>query len=672
MTRCGLREAPALDTARFPAKACVVLLPVWGLAFIRQFLDFCLPSLLAPGNVPALTEALPTRFLILTRSSDMPLIATDPGWQKLARLCDAQMQNVDDLIVEGNHHAAVTLAYVRALRAEITRLRDTVFVFLVGDYLLADGSLRTVLGRVQRGASGVLAGSLQIPAEAALPLLPDQRAGPNELVLSPRALTEAALANLDSRIRASIVENNAVRDSDANRLFWSVDPHTLLGRFYLLHMIAIRPEVSDFAVGAPCDYAFIPELCPSGKVDVITDSDEYLAVELQCGAREPLASANVAPRQLARTLSQWTTAHHRENAAACIVFHAREVPKHIEQACLLASGFIDEVNKWLPQQPQPYRAHPSWIGMMELQQAAGGLPADCKAALDAGAARAGVKAGTTRLLWRLRLRVLGHPPQVTASHPRWPDFHALHATLTDLIGVDDHLLVLSPAAPAFARWLKPVCRHITASELALLPSSPVTPSVPEQTFDAVLWIKEVEQCDVPEAAFERIAKFLKPHGRLVIFEMGRLEAAPLHLGQIVANLNLQAQRSALCIEQARYVSTSRMRFALERALAAALHAPRTRARMFLPALVGGCALLTAAIFAGNQAFWRRPSRPRRMANCSSILVTWHRADEREVPITCQPPREAEHSLSPRPRRARGMLVHLANVAASVPVGYQAR
>ena len=55
----------------------------------------------------------------------------------------------------------------------------------------------------------------------------------------------------------------------------------MLGRFYLMHMLCVRPEVTDFIIGSSCDYSFIPEMCPSGNVDAITDSDEYLVIEMQ-------------------------------------------------------------------------------------------------------------------------------------------------------------------------------------------------------------------------------------------------------------------------------------------------------------------------------------------------------------------------------------------------------
>ena len=46
---------------------------------------------------------------------------------------------------------------------------DTCFIFLVSDYLVADGALANVLARMQAGASGVVAGNFQIVEEDASP-----------------------------------------------------------------------------------------------------------------------------------------------------------------------------------------------------------------------------------------------------------------------------------------------------------------------------------------------------------------------------------------------------------------------------------------------------------------------------------------------------------------------
>src|SRR5690349_3790191 len=96
---------------RSPPTACAVLMPVWGQAFVRQLLDHCLPTLLAPGNLPALARALPTRFVLLTQASDAPAVTGHAVWRQLTQCCDGEIVAIDDLIADGNHHATVTLAY---------------------------------------------------------------------------------------------------------------------------------------------------------------------------------------------------------------------------------------------------------------------------------------------------------------------------------------------------------------------------------------------------------------------------------------------------------------------------------------------------------------------------------------------------------------------------------
>jgi hypothetical protein len=101
------------------------------------------------------------------------------------------------------------------------------------------------------------------------------------LALPPRELMRWALNHLHPATLANIVNVPFSHNWHTNRLFWRVDGNTILGRFYLMHMLCVRPETTDFVIGASCDYSFVPEMCPSGNVEAIADSDEYLVVELQ-------------------------------------------------------------------------------------------------------------------------------------------------------------------------------------------------------------------------------------------------------------------------------------------------------------------------------------------------------------------------------------------------------
>jgi hypothetical protein len=148
-----------------------VLLPVWGEAFIANFLRESLPTLLAEGNLPALTKTLPTRFVFLTRGRDEETIRAHPAYLHLRAVCEVEFLPIDDLIVSGNHTTTITLAWERAVRREGDAMLDICFVFLVSDYVMANGSLATIARIMMAGTSAIQAGNFQLDEEVAAPWL---------------------------------------------------------------------------------------------------------------------------------------------------------------------------------------------------------------------------------------------------------------------------------------------------------------------------------------------------------------------------------------------------------------------------------------------------------------------------------------------------------------------
>src|ERR1700726_1753009 len=163
-------NSEAAASNREAIKQITLLRPVGGSQFVGRFLEFCLPTLLAANNIPAIARAMPCRFVLLSSVADEPVIRSHPAWQKLERHCVCEIRSIDDLITQGNHTATITLAFERALRQSGEAMRDTCFIFLMSDYLVADGSLKTVLDKIETGAGAALAGNFQIIAEDSAPL----------------------------------------------------------------------------------------------------------------------------------------------------------------------------------------------------------------------------------------------------------------------------------------------------------------------------------------------------------------------------------------------------------------------------------------------------------------------------------------------------------------------
>ena len=369
----GALQTPKLDDKRGPPKAVKVLLPVWGFDFIDQFLNVNLPTLLAPGNLPALAARLPTEFVFLTSERDRDALREHVAIRRLEDVCSVRFHLIDDLITEGNHSTTVTLAYARVVREAGEAMLDTCFIFLVSDYVMADGSLGHVLDRMMAGASAVQTGNFQVVEDDAARWLEKRLAShPIALSLSSRELMQWAMSNIHPATAANIVNFPVTHNTHVNRLFWRVDQDTLIGRFYLMHMICIRPELADFIIGASCDYSFVPEMCPSGNIAVMSDSDDYLVIEMQPRQHEAgfLRWGGSEPAQIADSLAEWTTASHRANVRQIVVFHGRDIPASIDDFHRESDVFLDRIASHLPAKPQPHRNHPYWRGAVAAYHAA--------------------------------------------------------------------------------------------------------------------------------------------------------------------------------------------------------------------------------------------------------------------------------------------------------------
>jgi hypothetical protein len=434
---------------RAPPGNIEILLPVWGERYIGDFLGYGLPSLLAPGNLPALSRLAPCTFVLLAPARDAAVIQSNELWARLRDCCSVRVVPIDDLISRASS-TVLTLAYALAIRETRERALDTCFVPLVADYVISDGSLLAVVKHVFAGASGVLAGNFQISREVALPRLEAERGDNGVLAIAPKSLVEISFNALHRKTLGEIVGEGGGIGPETNRLFWRVDPHCMVGRFYLMHMIAIHPEVLDFTIASPSDYSLIPELCPSGEIVRMTDSDDYFVVE--CQPQEDGAQASAGERiesaLFAKALAFWATAMHRENAYHAVIFHSRALPPRLADVLVASDAFVSEVEANSSRAALPFRDHPVWRRALDHHMATAERSQDLGrlAAITADASLVNRRG----LASRLRAILLGRAPYFRPWHPRWPDVRMLKQSLVaargDVAFVSD--------APARARgWL---------------------------------------------------------------------------------------------------------------------------------------------------------------------------------------------------------------------------
>lgn len=594
---------------RPPPKQVVCLLPLWGFDYVKNFLDVALPTWLAEGNLPAVSGMVQTEFVFLTSREDEIYLRAHPGFNRLSAICPTTIHYIDHLITGSNYSTTITLAYLEAMRATGDDMRDSCFLFLVSDYIVADGSFRTVVERIMAGRDAILVGNFQVVEEDALPWLTDLlQAHPTVLPVAPRTLMKWALSHLHPATVANTVNYPLTHNEHTNRLFWRVDSQTLIGRFYLMHMIAIRPEVDDFVIGSSCDYSFVPEMCPGNNVEILTDSDDYLVIELQPRKHEAkfLKSGPLQLDALAGSLSEWTNARHRENSASTVVFHADDIPLSIGDAVGEADRFVGEVASKLKQPPKPVRQHPYWAGAIAAFNEASGA----RLTRDEWRRALGLPSPDIDNAWlarwiteNIRFALFGQPPHVRLWHPRHPDYALITRGLADFaLDQPGSLLMIADRPTIFTATFADggySTVRINTSHMLKQPHEVYEPL--HGRFKICLL--EIGELDLPKAdeIVDRIAPMMRHGGTVLVSLNNGRDGDPGRGFQRSIGLNASRLLRPYVLSQSfSFVTSGRLReFALKRVMRLARLAYRNPAAG-LPALFAFGAPLAAICGIGNR------------------------------------------------------------------------
>ena len=340
---------------------------VWGKSYISRFASLALPSFLAKGNLPALAQATDLEVVIMTRRDDIDFFEKQATFRLLREICPVRFVEIDDLITTAVYGVTLTLAYARPIIACGSEMINIHFVFMNADFVLADGSLEALGEHILAGRSIVLGPSFRSTAEAMKPLLESAVDTSTGILSIPtRQLTALALAHPHPTTIAKTLNQDFCHSTQVNQFFWQVDDQTILGRYFLIFMLALKPERVISTINSYCDYALIPELCPSGDEVAMSDSDKFFMLELQQRNQEMnlLRLGRQRDAEIVSSLQYWTTAEHRRAATHDIVFHAADIPKGIGAAKKEAQACVEKIVRKLGRL-RLHEGHRYWVRGVE-------------------------------------------------------------------------------------------------------------------------------------------------------------------------------------------------------------------------------------------------------------------------------------------------------------------
>lgn len=215
----------------------------WGEEYRRYFLDFCLASLLAPGNIPAIIDKASAKLLIATNDLDWAALQAEPTFIAARNLI--QIEQV------AFHHETYCDSHGKMLvmsRAH-KRLANRMFedgargVFLYPDMLAASGFIGKLQELCEHGFAVVMFMNVRFANEGIFGELNERGfCRPGEpIVLSARELARLTIRHMHSEMRRSNF-GATCDDFGCSSYFWVVSP----GEDLLFHCGSWIPSLIDY------------------------------------------------------------------------------------------------------------------------------------------------------------------------------------------------------------------------------------------------------------------------------------------------------------------------------------------------------------------------------------------------------------------------------------------
>lgn len=341
-----------------------VIAYAWGEKYIAELLSLALPALLAAGNLPYVAASTRCEVVILTERKCFDRFLVNPTVVRIQEFCPVRLYALDDLISDPDKYGvALTYALHRGFADLGAAATDSWLIFINSDFIIADGSLRTLLGRLAAGERLVASPSYCVNSEAVAPILLRQLDRQTQtLALPPRELASLVLRHRHNTIRGKTVNRPVFSARYMDQFYWEVDDHTLLGHQMPIAIVGMRPERHLSEPNSFWDHGLMREFVPTAEPCVIGNSDEFLMLELRGErvAEDQLRLGRPTPAEIARNTISFLTAYQRDMARYPLTLHDRDLPAGIDAARKQLQSYVDRVLAYTPKVLPSHLGHPQW------------------------------------------------------------------------------------------------------------------------------------------------------------------------------------------------------------------------------------------------------------------------------------------------------------------------
>ena len=352
-------------------KKIVILLPIWGVSYLEKFMKYGLSSIFGQKELINLCDRYQIHLVLLTSASDEKYFKSHNQslFLKSNKHINIKFIIIDDIIsyFNGGYGGVLSIAYFRGMQEYNKEWQNTIFLYLVGDYVLSHNLLINTIKKIERGANVIFSVSLRCIDDAVITSLGFYRHS-HRLQIPPREAIFHGLSALHPSFKAKVFSNQLVRSKNIQHFYWQVDSSTLIARCFMLHPLAIKPTHWIDYVPGFIDYAFVQEFAPKGPFESISDSDDGAILELQTNPSHEshfseYGSLNLD--KLATEVSSWATDYFLNLSQFPFVLHSNDIPIDVkvvqDYADRFMSDLISRVNTSSLQDPL---LHYDWVNTL--------------------------------------------------------------------------------------------------------------------------------------------------------------------------------------------------------------------------------------------------------------------------------------------------------------------
>jgi len=258
---------------------------VWGKSFIDNFLNYHVPSLLAPGNIPALVAKRRVIWSIVTTEPDRAIMLANPIFRSLSDQVQVEFTCFDKSLIDECEQAGFNFYWFYGMldhvSIDLARKAAAGIFLLPPDTILSQSFLSTLNSAIEGGADCCSVGYIEAEKGGLLKALDVRRHQDGHIALEGSALLDLAACHMTNHFRSLIMDiGNISFCRHPRELIWPIEGGFVMHALFV-HPVAISARVMSRPFHPNyenVDYALMPRILQDdGKLAVIQDATRATA-----------------------------------------------------------------------------------------------------------------------------------------------------------------------------------------------------------------------------------------------------------------------------------------------------------------------------------------------------------------------------------------------------------